>query len=53
MIISTEYLTGGFCNDLNLLKFLNWNNQPSIFGTVYYHFKGYQDENFEIGQPPV
>ena len=26
-------------------EFLKWNNQPSIFGTIHYHFQGYQDEN--------
>ena len=26
-------------------EFLKWNNPNSIFGTVHYHFLGYQDEN--------
>ena len=29
-------------------KFFKWNNPPSIFGTVHYHFYGYQDENLKL-----
>ena len=29
-------------------EFLKWNSPPSIFGTVYYHFKGYQNENLKL-----
>ena len=30
------------------VEFLKLNNPPSIFGTVYYHFKGNQDENLKL-----
>ena len=33
--------------------FLKWNNPASIFGTVHYNIKGYQDENLKVGQPTV
>ena len=35
---------------LNLLKFLNGIHcsQSSIFGTVHYHFQGYQDDNIKL-----
>ena len=29
-------------------KFLKWNNPSNIFGTVHYHFYGYQDENLKL-----
>ena len=29
-------------------EFLKWNNQSYIFGTVHYHFYGYQDENLKL-----
>ena len=32
---------------LILLNFLKWNNPPSIFGSLHYHLKGYQDENLK------
>ena len=28
-------------------EFLKWNNPPSIYDTVHYHFKGYQDGNLK------
>ena len=30
------------------IKFLKWNNPSYLFGTVHYHFKGYQDENLKL-----
>ena len=29
-------------------EFLKWNNPPSIFDTIHYHLKGYQDENLKL-----
>ena len=29
-------------------EFLKWNNPPSIFGTVHYHFQGYQGQNVKL-----
>ena len=29
-------------------KFHKWKNPPSIFGTIHYHFKGYQDEKLKL-----
>ena len=34
------------------VEFLKWNNPPSTFGTVHYHFKGYQDENLKFVSQP-
>ena len=30
------------------VEFLKWNNPLYIFGSVHYHFKGYQDENLKL-----
>ena len=29
-------------------EYLKWNNPSYIFGTVHYHFQGYQDENLKL-----
>ena len=29
-------------------ELLKWNNPPSIFGPIHYHFKGYPDENLKL-----
>ena len=35
-------------NPLPVDEFLEWNNQSSILGTVYYHILGYQGKNFKL-----
>ena len=34
--------------EVKLAEFLRWINPPSVFGTVHYHFKGYQDGNLKL-----
>ena len=29
-------------------EFHKWKNPPSIFGTIHFHFWGYQDENLKL-----
>ena len=29
-------------------ELLKWNNPPYIFGTIHYHFNGYQNENLKL-----
>ena len=35
-------------NQHNYLNLLKWNNPSYIFGTVHYHFQGYQDGNLKL-----
>ena len=37
-------------NAYNLMIFFKWNNQIHLpfFGTVHYHFKGYEDQNLKL-----
>ena len=34
-------------------EFVKWTCPPSIFGTVHYQFKGYQEKNLRVGQATV
>ena len=39
---------GGRVVDTYHAEFLKWNNPSDIFGTVHYHFQGYEDENLKL-----
>ena len=32
----------------SFVEFFKWNNPPSNFGAVHFHFMGYQDKNFKL-----
>ena len=44
---AVKYGCSAFINPYHA-EFLKWNNPPSIFGTVHYHFKGYQDGKLKL-----
>ena len=43
---NAKFITASFNPEPS--EFLKWNNPPSIFGTIHYHFYGYQDEKLKL-----